>query len=229
MLLVGSPKVMMAGSVLHCGLVPCRSYDRPVDHLVNHQVNHQVNHLVVASLSDQAMTTLRLTYEELAERTQRSPEGARMLARRRRWRIEHGNDGKARVIVEEADLVVRSPGHTGERPAEQPPGRSQNNHAERPLGQPDEDGFAAQLAEALASAEHWRSAAEQARADAIRANADREAVRAMAKSDVEAAARIAEAEISAARMEVIAKNELIVELKAMLAEARRPWWRRLIG
>ena len=28
---------------------------------------------------------------------------------------------------------------------------------------------------------------------------------------------------------VAAKAELIVELKAMLAEARRPWWRRLIS
>jgi hypothetical protein len=55
------------------------------------------------------MTTLRLTYEELAERVGRSPEGARMLARRRRWRVEKGNDGKARVVVDEAELVVRPP------------------------------------------------------------------------------------------------------------------------
>jgi hypothetical protein len=26
-----------------------------------------------------------------------------------------------------------------------------------------------------------------------------------------------------------AKDELIAELKAMLAEARRPWWRKLVG
>jgi hypothetical protein len=55
------------------------------------------------------MTTLRLTYIELAERTQLTREGARMLARRRRWRIERGNDGKARVIVREADLVIEPP------------------------------------------------------------------------------------------------------------------------
>ncbi len=29
--------------------------------------------------------------------------------------------------------------------------------------------------------------------------------------------------------QVAAKDEVIAELKAMLAEARRPWWRRLIG
>jgi hypothetical protein len=56
------------------------------------------------------MTTLRLTYEELGARVGRSPEGARMLARRRRWRVEKGNDGKARVLVDEADLVVRPTG-----------------------------------------------------------------------------------------------------------------------
>jgi hypothetical protein len=56
------------------------------------------------------MTTLRLTYEELGERIGCSAEGARMLARRRRWRVEKGNDGKARVLVDEADLVVRPTG-----------------------------------------------------------------------------------------------------------------------
>jgi len=68
------------------------------------------------------MTTLRLTYEELGARVGRSPEGARMLTRRRRWRVEKGNDGKARVLVDEADLVVRPtgrpPGQPVERPAE---------------------------------------------------------------------------------------------------------------
>jgi hypothetical protein len=61
------------------------------------------------------MTTLRLTYEELGERIGRSAEGVRMLARRRRWRVEKGNDGKARVVVDEAELVVRPTG----RPPEQ--------------------------------------------------------------------------------------------------------------
>jgi hypothetical protein len=63
------------------------------------------------------MTILRLTYEELGERIGRSAEGARMLARRRHWRIETGNDGKARVLVDEAELVVR--------PTGRPPGPDQ--------------------------------------------------------------------------------------------------------
>ena len=43
----------------------------------------------------------------------------------------------------------------------------------------------------------------------------------------------AEANAQAARDlatgQVAAKDELIAELKAMLAEARRPWWRRWMG
>lgn len=62
------------------------------------------------------MTTLRLTYVQLAERTGLTPEGARMLTRRRHWQVARGNDGKAVVVVDEADLVARPPG----RPTGQP-------------------------------------------------------------------------------------------------------------
>ena len=85
------------------------------------------------------MTTLRLTYEELAERLGRSPEGARMLARRQQrqghWRIDRGNDGKARVVVEEETLVgqptgrppgyslkIRPPDHPSDHPTDQAEG-----------------------------------------------------------------------------------------------------------
>jgi hypothetical protein len=42
---------------------------------------------------------------------------------------------------------------------------------------------------------------------------------------------LAEARVAQARAEerATAKDELIAELKAMLAEARRPWWRRWVG
>jgi hypothetical protein len=43
-------------------------------------------------------------------------------------------------------------------------------------------------------------------------------------------ALVARAEARARReAEAAAKDALIEELKAMLAEARRPWWRRLVG
>jgi hypothetical protein len=42
---------------------------------------------------------------------------------------------------------------------------------------------------------------------------------------------LAEARVAQARAEerAAAKDELIGELKALLAEARRPWWRRWVG
>jgi hypothetical protein len=66
------------------------------------------------------MTTLRLTYAELGERIGKTPEGARMLARRRRWQIVEGNDKKKRVLIDEAHLVVRPTGRPPGQPPEQP-------------------------------------------------------------------------------------------------------------
>jgi hypothetical protein len=67
-----------------------------------------------------------------------------------------------------------------------------------------EDGAATRLLverdEALAEADHWREKAHLAE---------------LAQARAEAAAE--------------AKDALIEELRAMLAEARRPWWRRLLG
>jgi hypothetical protein len=40
-----------------------------------------------------------LTYVELGERLGCAPDTARLRAKRRGWRVEHGNDGKARVRV----------------------------------------------------------------------------------------------------------------------------------
>jgi hypothetical protein len=50
------------------------------------------------------------------------------------------------------------------------------------------------------------------------ARAEARTAKAVAIADVEAAKRVAEAEIAA-------KDALIAELKALLAEARKPWWR----
>jgi hypothetical protein len=63
-----------------------------------------------------------------------------------------------------------------------------------------------------------------ARAEERAAHAER-----LAEARSEAAQRVAAAEVATARAETAAKDALIAELKALLAEARRPWWRRLIG
>lgn len=57
------------------------------------------------------MTTLSLTYAELAERLGISVDGARMKVKRQRWPKTKGNDGAVRVMVEEEELAPneRSP------------------------------------------------------------------------------------------------------------------------
>ena len=52
---------------------------------------------------------------------------------------------------------------------------------------------------------------------------------ARAEAEAQAARDTAGYRVAAVRAEVEAKDALIAELKAMLAEARRPWWRRWIG
>jgi hypothetical protein len=83
------------------------------------------------------MTILRLTYEELAERTGRSSEAARALTRRHRWPVEHGNDGKARVLIDEREVDAR----VGGRPSGQRPDTPERN--------PDDDQALRVLADEL--------------------------------------------------------------------------------
>ena len=52
------------------------------------------------------MGMVHLTYEELGERLGLSPQAARMRAKRRRWAVTKGNDDRARVSVDESELVT---------------------------------------------------------------------------------------------------------------------------
>jgi hypothetical protein len=124
------------------------------------------------------MGLVRLTYEELGERLGMSPHAARMRARRRRWPVAKGNDGKARVSVDEAELTA-----AGERVHERAPERSP----------------------------------ERAEHEAVQLSGLQATVLAL----TERAAR-AEGENAALR-------ELVDELKAQLAEVRKPWWQRLLS
>jgi hypothetical protein len=169
-------------------------------------------------------TPLRLTYDQLAERTGRSPEGARMLARRRRWRIERGNDGKARVIVDEPELVVRPP--------ERPTGRPLDHlDGGRPPDHPA-DGFGELVAELRARLDKTEGEASEFRQHVANLQvevADLRVQAAKAQEQVAAARAVAVADVATAQAEAAAKDQVIAELKAMLAEARRPWWRRFVG
>ncbi len=69
------------------------------------------------------MVELRLTYEELAQQLKIKPVALRQRAKRRRrqgrWRIVHGDDGRAIVHLEEAQLADEPRGRSAEpkRPA----------------------------------------------------------------------------------------------------------------
>ena len=101
------------------------------------------------------------------------------------------------------------------------------------MAEPDATtGSAIGLADGYAMAELTAEVAEP-REQLARAEVEREAARAVATAEIAAAKTSAAAEGKAARetalAEVAAKDQVIAELKAMLAEARRPWWRRWIG
>ncbi len=52
---------------------------------------------------------------------------------------------------------------------------------------------------------------------------------ARAEERAEAARAIAAADVATAKAEAVALRELVDELKAQLADARRPWWRQWFG
>jgi hypothetical protein len=145
------------------------------------------------------MTTLRLTYEELGERIGCSAEGARMLARRRRWRVEKGNDGKARVLVDETALVVR--------PTGRPPG-----HDQPPPETAETEALRAQV---LALTE--RAARAEGENAVLHAALERERVQAE-----ERAAALREL-IDELKQQLSRERGRRREAEARLA---RPWWKR---
>jgi hypothetical protein len=84
----------------------------------------------------------------------------------------------------------------------------------------------AQLREALVESRLAAARAEE-RVEAARAVAIADV--ATAKTEVDAAKRVAEAEVAAKDMLVQELRGLLEQVRGELAEARRPWWRRLIG
>jgi hypothetical protein len=147
-------------------------------------------------------------------------ERLRSLARRGKVQARRGaNSGELLVLIT-PELVARAGSAEG----------ADRGQSARPT-----HGLAGTAGEAerLASFEALLADAEAQvaglRAEIARAQAEREATRAVAVADVNAAKMVAEAEIAAAKAEAAAKDQVIAELKALLAEARRPWWRRWLG
>jgi hypothetical protein len=149
-----------------------------------------------------------LTLSEAAARSGRHIGALRSLVRRGRLPARKGNGGQ---------WLVQLP--------------------DEPMAEPDAasgsaTGSAIGLADGYAMAELTAEVAEL-REQLARAEVEREAARAVATAEIAAAKTSAAAEVKAARetalAEVAAKDQVIAELRAMLAEARRPWWRRWIG
>jgi hypothetical protein len=158
-----------------------------------------------------------LTVVDAARATAWHPERLRSLARRGMVVSRRGNRG-LEILVEHG-----LPRPTGDqlRPRGRPTAADGDGAEPAILREQVErlratvDALRDELAEAAARAAGLR-------VDLTKALAEREAARAVAVADVTAAKLVAEAEIAA-------KDVLVAELRALLAEARRPWWRRLLA
>jgi hypothetical protein len=184
-----------------------------------------------------------LTYQELGDRLGINAEAARAIARRRRWPTMRGNDGRARISVEEAELAaesVRTPAATLEGPVIVRPDGRADVHPDGHLDTRADAGLVAELRERLTAVqvERDRLAGElaEARERAIRAEAEAQAARTIAAAEIEAVRQAAEDRVAArnAAIEVLqaTRNDLAARLdraEAELRDARRPWWRRVLG
>jgi regulator of protease activity HflC (stomatin/prohibitin superfamily) len=158
-------------------------------------------------MNEQEPDELLLSYAELGRRLGITADGARVRARRKHWPVIRGNDGQAKVRVLVADLPEHVPDMSEHEP---------NSLAERI------DELRDELHEARQQVEHWRTEAEQARLAAATAKAEAEAQVKITRAEAERDAARAQAQAEA-------RVETIAELRELLAEARRPWWRKLLG
>jgi hypothetical protein len=152
-----------------------------------------------ASVAEQGEAELVLTYAKLGERLGITVDGARTRAKRAGWPTVIGNDGKARVRVRPSEL----PEQTASK-AEQSPSTLDFVTELRRTHAERLAELRGELDQARNEAERWRAAAEHARLEAERERAVNGLLR-------EAVDR---------------ERDLNREL---LAELRRPWWRRLLG
>jgi hypothetical protein len=144
-----------------------------------------------------------LTYSEAGELLALSPEAVRQRARRQRWRVTKGNDGKARVLVPEGFKV---PDMAPAQPAVQPPGRTAGHRSDATV----------LLVEELAAA--------RKRVDEL---TDRLTVALQGRASDAAALAGSEARELELRLALDHNADVIERLQAALDRARRPWWRRV--
>ena len=145
-----------------------------------------------------------LTYAELAERLGVTAEAARALAKRLRLQRQRGNDGKARVVVDLAEVQHKA------MPARSPAG----DHPVAALKARIE-ALQAELAEMEEENATLRALADERREDFVRERdrADKLMV-----------------ELLKTTSDLMAAKEAAARLDGELAALKaRPWWRRLAG
>ncbi len=145
-----------------------------------------------------------LTYAELAERLGVSAEAARALAKRLRLQRQRGNDGKARVVVDLADV-----------PHKAMPARSPGDDHPVAALRARIEALQAELAEMEEENATLRAVADERREDFVR---ERDRADKLMAELLKATSDLMSAKESAAR--------LGGELTALKG---RPWWRRIAG
>jgi chromosome segregation ATPase len=184
--------------------------------------------------------TLNLTYDELAERLGTTRNAARVLVQRRKWhRYTSQEDGKARVRVPEDELE-----HLGAR-------RGGTDAEHEPLhAVPPPDGEIEALKahiqtlrelleqkDATHAAELERALADQMRLIEERAQLQDELQEARAEADAAKSDQVRMARDIATMFEdlrAVAEKQAELHadrarLRAELEQARRRWWRRMLG
>ncbi len=180
-----------------------------------------------AAADDRPVAPL-LTLAEASALTGRPAEAIRTMIRRRKLAACKGNDG--RWLVEIPAEMHRPGGQARDDRSVASDEAGEGGHdsgsrAAKPSVQEVTDwltGLRVTAAELRLEADHWRDHAEQ-----------QTLARATAEARLEAAERAHAAELAALRhqieTEVMARNAMLDELRTQLADARRPWWRRLVG
>jgi hypothetical protein len=140
-----------------------------------------------------------LTWAEVGERLNVSPHAARAKATRMGWRRQLGNDGKTRVLVA---LEPRAP--------DQPPMSPRSPPARKSVDP------------ALMHAVEAHNATLKADVERLEAQLTYEKARTTATE-------VQLAEANARADKAIAALGALADQIAALAEARKPWWRRLVG
>ena len=198
------------------------------------------------------MPSVVLTYAELAARIGRSEIAAKSLAKRKRWKRSTGNDGLARITVDEADLAdMANPDRRG---IGRPPANATWTKATEPRSNPVHE-LQAKLAVAQALAAERERELGSIRVQLAAAEtkiAETEGKLAAAQNELVAVVRktgASEAEIAALQVQVTearadrdawrrqaqtlaltdqTKPGAPVTVPSVALEPRRPWWRRLV-